>query len=96
MLTNKQKKYLKGLANQKEAIFQIGKDGINNDQIISINDALVAHELIKIKLLKTCPITVNEAAIEISAMTHSEVVQIIGRTLILYRRNKKGAIVLPK
>jgi len=96
MLTNKQKRDLKGLANQKEAYFQIGKDGISYQQIQSINDALLAHELIKIKLLKTSPLTVNEAAIEMAASTHSEIVQIIGRVIVLYRRSKKGVISLPK
>lgn len=96
MLNNKQKKYLRALANSQEAWFQIGKDGIGIKMVESISDALTAHELVKIKLLKTCALTPNDAAIELAASTGSDVVQIIGRTVILYRRSKKKLIQLPK
>lgn len=89
MLTSKQKKELRTIAQQKRALFQIGKDAISENLLKTIHDSLEAHELIKISMLKTCALDVNEAAIEISAATHSEIVQIIGRTFVLYRRNKK-------
>ena len=97
MITNKQKAYLKGLANGLSSIFQIGKDGVTPNVINTIDDALKAHELIKINVLKTSPQEMQEVAIEISAHTHCEVVQIIGRVIVLYRKNKeKQRIVLPK
>ncbi len=89
MLNSKQKKFLKSEAHHLSAIFQIGKDGISEKQINTINDALAAKELIKVKLLDTCPITTREAAIEISAGTKADVVHIIGHTIILYKKSEK-------
>ncbi len=97
MLTNKQKAYLKGLGNSLSTIGQIGKDGITYNVVESIDNALEARELVKINVLKTCKLEMNEAAIEIAAETHSEVVQVIGRVIILWRQNrKKGKIELPR
>ena len=92
MLTGKQKSELRGIAQTRKALFQIGKDAISENLIKTLQDSLEAHELVKLSLLKTCPITPNEAAIELSAATHSEVVQIIGHTVILYRRSKKNKV----
>lgn len=94
MLNNKQKSELRKMAQKKRALFQIGKDAISDNLIKTIADSLEAHELLKVSLLKTCSVSVNEAAIDISAATHSEVVQIIGRTFILYRRSKKNKLGL--
>ena len=95
MLTNKKKKYLKSLAIQERAIYQIGKEGLNDNIFDGINTYLSAHELIKISLLKSCPISANEAAIDISRKVSAEVVQIIGKRIVLYRKSKKGLIQLP-
>ena len=92
MLTSKQKQELRAMAQKKRALFQIGKDAISENMIKTISDSLEAHELVKISLLKTCAISVNEAAIEMGAATHSEIVQIIGRTFVLYRRSKKNKL----
>lgn len=94
MLTTKQKAYLKKIAHTKKALFQIGKDNISDNMIKTLQDSLEAHELVKLSLLKTCVITVDEAAIEIASQTHSEIVQIIGRTIVLYRRSKKNKMEL--
>lgn len=94
MLNNKQKSELRKMAQTKRALFQIGKDAISENLIKTIADSLEAHELLKVSLLKTCAVSVNEAAIDISAATHSEVVQVIGRTFILYRRSKKNKLGL--
>lgn len=97
MITNKQKAYLKGLANELRPVFQIGKDGVTPNVITSVEDALKAHELIKLNVLKTCPQEMQEVAIELSSHTHCEVVQIIGRVMVLYKKNKeKSKIELPK
>lgn len=89
MLSSKQKKILKAEAHALKPIFQIGKDGVGQKQINSINDALKARELIKVKLLETCPQSLNEVAIEISMGTGADVVNTIGRTIILYKRSDK-------
>ena len=58
----------------------------------TVHDSLEAHELVKLNLLKTCALSVNEAAVELSAATHSEIVQVIGRTFTLYRKSKKNIL----
>ena len=94
MLNNKQKVKLRSLAMTLKPIFQIGKDGISNNLIIGLSDALEAHELIKISVLKNSSITINEAAFDIASKTNSEIIQIIGRNIILYRKSKKVLIEL--
>ena len=78
------------MAQTRRPLFQIGKDAISDNMIKTIQDSLEAHELVKISMLKTCALSVNEAAVELSAATHSEVVQVIGRSFTLYRRSKKN------
>lgn len=95
MLTSKQKKYLKSEAHHLKAIFQIGKDGVHEKQIIGINEALEAQELIKVKLLDSCPVPVKNAALEISMYTKAEVVQIVGHTIVLYKNSDKELYRLP-
>lgn len=92
MLSKQAKKTLRKLANDYRAIVQIGKDGLSYNTIESIDLALEAHELVKCKLLKTSPIEVREAAIECASNTHSEVVHIIGRTFVLYRKSKENKL----
>lgn len=94
MLTGKQKSELRGIAQTRKPLFQMGKDAISENLIKTISDSLEAHELVKVSLLKTCAITANEAAVTISAATHSVVVQVIGRTFTLYRRSKKNKLGL--
>lgn len=96
MLNNQDKKYLRGLAREQSALIQIGKSGLSMNLYESIDLALEAHELVKISLLKTAPIDAREAAIECAANTHSEVVHIVGRTFILYRRSKENKLGLKK
>ena len=55
----------------------------------------MAHELIKIKILESCSESKNEVAIEISIKTKADVVQILGRTILLYRPSEKGIYKLP-
>ncbi|EOS61739.1 hypothetical protein C815_00439 [Firmicutes bacterium M10-2] len=96
MLNNQDKKYLRGLAQEQSALIQIGKAGLSVNLYESIDLALEAHELIKVSLLKTAPIDAREAAIECAANTHSEVVHIVGRTFVLYRRSKENKLGLKK
>lgn len=94
MLSGKQKSVLRAIAQTTKPLFQIGKGDISENLIKTISDSLEAHELVKVALLKTCTVSANEAAIEISAATHSEVVQVIGKTFTLYRRSKKNKLGL--
>ena len=93
MITPKQRAELKGLANSIEPVFQVGKGGVNEAQILQIDDYLRVHELIKIKVLDNSMYTAKEAAAEISDKTGAEVVQIIGSKAVLYKRNVKDPVI---
>ena len=94
MLTNKEKKYLRKLANPLNSVFKVGKEGVSSNQIKSINDYLEAHELVKISILKNCDFETMEVALDLCSATKAELVQIIGRIIILYRQSKKKIINL--
>ena len=97
MLTGKQKQFLRALANSRRPLFQVGKDGVTANVINTVSDSLEAHALIKISVLKTCGEDVREVALDLSAGTRSQIVQIIGRTVILYRESRdKKRIELPR
>lgn len=91
MLTSKQRAKLRGCANKMDTILQVGKDGINENLIIQVNDALTARELIKMRVLENAPMSAREAAFELAEATESESVQIIGTRFVLFRRNKDKA-----
>mgnify|MGYP004583132883 FL=1 len=96
MLNSKQRAYLRGLANSFEPIVHVGKGGFADTIVKQADDALTARELIKGKVLETAPLSSREAAEQIAATVGAEVVQVIGRTFVLYRRNpKEPQIVLP-
>ena len=94
MLTGKNKSKLRSMAQTRKAIVMIGKDGITDNLCESLWNALEAHELVKISLLKTAPITTKEAATQMATATRSEIVQVIGHTFVLYRRSKKNKLGL--
>ena len=96
-MTSKQRAYLKGLAMKIDPIFQIGKSSVTPELTEAIAEALEARELIKINILKNCLDEGNSVAAVLAERTRSEVVQVIGRTFVLYRRNQKEPkIQLPK
>ena len=95
-MTSKQRAYLRALANKIDAIFQIGKNGINDNLIKQLDDALEARELIKITTLETAPDSAKNLSFEISERTNSIVVQVIGNKITLFRQRKKDSkIELP-
>ncbi len=95
MLTSKQKSYLRSLAQTEPALFQIGKDGLSDNLIQTVDDALRTHELVKVKLLKTVSEDTDEIIFDLAMNTKSEVVQKIGRIVVLYRKAKEPKIILP-
>ena len=99
-LTSKQRAQLRGLANSIDTIVHIGKDGIGDNLIQQANEALEARELIKCRVLETCMLSAREACDELSRLTRSEPVQVIGTKFVLYReshrKDKKDKIVLVK
>ena len=97
MLTGKQRAYLRGLANDYDAIVHVGKGGISPAMIRQADDALTARELIKGRVLETAPLSAKDAAHDMAVAIKAEAVQVIGRTFILYRaREKDPEIKLPK
>ncbi|MBQ7288101.1 MAG: ribosome assembly RNA-binding protein YhbY [Clostridia bacterium] len=88
MLTSKQRAQLKGLANGLDAIFQIGKGGINAQLLRQVDETLECRELIKLRVLETSPGSVRETAEQVAEQTGSQVVQVIGSKFILYRESK--------
>ncbi|MBR2826590.1 MAG: ribosome assembly RNA-binding protein YhbY [Erysipelotrichaceae bacterium] len=97
MLTKTQRQYLKGLANTLKPLVQIGKSGLNENIIVSVDEVLEAHELCKISILNTCQQETGEIALDLSSATNSDIVSQLGRKIVLFRRNlKKGTITLPK
>ena len=96
-MTSKQPAYLRGLANKIDAIFQVGKNGISDNLIMQVNDALEARELIKLNVLETSPEDIQEIANTLSKATNSVLVQTVGNKITLYRARKKNSkIQLPK
>lgn len=97
MLTSKQRAQLRSMANSLDAIFQIGKGGINDHLIKQVEDALEARELIKLSVLETSPVKSREAADTVASAVHCDVVQVIGSKFILYKESKENKkIVLVK
>ena len=94
MLDAKDKKKLRKEAQDRRSLFQIGKDGIGDKLIDTLEDFLWAHELVKLNLLKSAPLTTAEAAEILAQETGSEIVHIIGHTFVLYRRSKKNLMGL--
>lgn len=96
-MTSKQRAYLRGLANKIDAIFQVGKNGISDNLMMQVNDALEARELIKLNVLETSPEDIQEIADTLSEATNSILVQTVGNKITLYRARKKNSkIQLPK
>ena len=96
-MTSKQRAYLRGLANTMEPILHAGKGGISDAMIKQADDALEARELIKGKVLETAPASARVVAEDIAAKVNAEVVQVIGRTFVLFRQKEKDSqIKLPR
>ncbi len=89
-MTSKERAYLKGLAAKVPSLYQVGKDGITDNVIKTIDDALAARELIKGHVLENCMLSVREAAEELAEKTASQVVICIGSKFVLYRRSDKN------
>lgn len=90
-LTSKQRAYLGGCANNIDSIFQIGKASLTPEMITALDEALEKRELLKISVLKNCADDPKEIAAVIAERTHSVVVKVIGKKIILFRQAKKNS-----
>lgn len=96
-MTSKQRAYLKSLASSLDPIFQVGKASITPEVTEAVAESFNTHELIKIAVLKNCIDDPRQIAEMIAERTHSQVVQVIGKKIVLYKPDKdKPKIVLPK
>lgn len=97
MLTTRQRAHLKSLAHPLKPLFQVGKDGVSNALAATLETAFGTRELLKVKVLDTAPVDVREAADELGGrIPDVDVVQTIGRTIVLYRRHpERPEIRLP-
>ena len=85
MLTTKQRAFLRSKATTLDTTFQIGKGGVTENMLKSIEDALRAHEMVKIKCLENCEYTPGEAIEGIAEALDAEQVQVIGNKLVLFK-----------
>ena len=97
-MTTKQRAYLKSLAMTMDPIFQVGKNSMTPEFTQAIAEALEARELIKISVLKNCADDPKELAQLLAERTRSQVVQVIGKKIVLYKEgeDKNKKIELPK
>ena len=96
-LTPKQRAYLKSLAHPLKPILQIGKDGATDAVVDTIDGAFRTRELLKVKVLESSPASAKEVAADLAARVQRvELVQVIGRTIVFYRRHPTNReITLP-
>lgn len=96
-MNSRQRAYLKSLAMTTEPVLQIGKSSLTPEISEAVNEALEARELIKINVLKNCVDDARSIGEVLAERTHSQVVQVIGKKIVLYRESKtKKKIVLPR
>lgn len=93
MLNPKQRAFLRKMAQTISPIFQIGKNGLSENQIEQIQNALEARELIKITLLNTIPEEKHSIAEELASATNSDIVHLIGNKLTLYKESVKNPTI---
>ena len=95
---SKQRAHLKGLAMNMTPIIQIGKSSVTPELTQAVEEALEARELIKISVLQNCLDDPRQMAEVLAERTHADVVQVIGKKIVLYKEGKdnKKKIVLPE
>lgn len=96
-MTSRQRAYLKSLAMTMDPVFQVGKNSVTPEIVIALDEVLEKRELIKVSILKNCFDDPREIAETIAGRTHAQVVQVIGKKIVLFRpRTKDSKIKLPK
>lgn len=88
MLNNNQKRQLKTLGAKLTNKYQIGKNGLTPTLLDMLQKAIVAHELIKIDVMKAVETPVMEVALDLSSSLNADIVSVVGRTILLFKINK--------
>ena len=96
-LSGKQRRHLRSLGHHLDPVVQLGKLGLTESAGAAVSAALDQHELVKVRVGTECPDDRHEVAERLAPATGAEVAQVLGRTILLYKRNpKKPKIKLPK
>ena len=93
MITSKQCAKLRSMANELPTTIQIGKNGITDEVVAQIREAILPNELIKLRVLETAMLTAREAAQSIAEATGAEIVQVIGTRFVLYQPNPEAPVI---
>jgi RNA-binding protein len=93
MLNNKQKKFLRSQAHHLNPIFQVGKGGVNDHLINHIKEAIEVRELMKISVLNNCIEDKHDVAEALAAGASAELVQVIGKVIVLYKESKDNKTI---
>lgn len=88
MLTSNEKRQLKALASTLDTKYQVGKNEISDTAVAMLDKALTARELIKIDVMKAVEVPIMELALDLSSRLNAEIVQVVGRVIVLYRFSK--------
>jgi RNA-binding protein len=94
VLSGKQRSFLRALAHPLKPIVQIGHGGLTAAVLTAIDGALQTHELIKVRVTGNDEVSAAELALQIEQRTRSQVAQVIGKTLVVYRGRKKDPVIL--
>ena len=95
-LTGKQRRHLRALGHHLQPVLQVGHEGVSDAVVGQADRQLATHELIKVKVGESSPQDRHEAAELLAERTGAQIAQVLGRTVLLYRRRKEGpGIVLP-
>ena len=86
-LSSRQLRYLRGLGHHLKPLVMLGREGVSANFLNATNAVLTAHELIKIKVGNSCPLDRWEAVTAIAAKTNAEIIQVLGKTLLIFRAN---------
>ena len=96
-LTGKQRRHLRGLGHGLSPVVQIGKEGLSETLVSAVDAALETHELIKVRIGQNALLDRKQVAEDLSKATSSEVAQVLGSTVLLYRvRPDEPTIKLPR
>jgi len=95
-LNGKQRRYLRALGHPLDAVVTVGQAGVTEAVSEAVSAALTTHELIKVRIGKNAAVDRKDAAAELATATESEVAQILGNVILLYRADPdKPRIKLP-
>ncbi len=96
-LSGKQRRFLRAEAHGLEPVVMVGKEGLTDTVVSAVQDALLAHELIKVRVLESSPVERQQVSERLPAQVKAELAGMVGRVLILYKRHpQKPRITLPK